>query len=171
MSCRTNVRNAFRQCRRRGKPKSNFLGNTQKGPDARKDIRFELRRTVLYVEAQILCPDAADGPFSVLPRRGGGIGRHTGLKIPRAARFVGVQIPPPAPNYQGVRYHPYSSHVPANSSIVPKSCPSLPLPVNSLTGSRALSALTLRYILICLAARFRSSLDIMLYLLKTESVL
>ena len=37
----------------------------QKCPGARKDLIFELRRTVLYVEAQILSPDAADGRFSV----------------------------------------------------------------------------------------------------------
>ena len=37
---------------------------SQKCTDARKDLRFELRRTVLYVEAQILSPDAADGRFS-----------------------------------------------------------------------------------------------------------
>src|SRR3972149_8833592 len=72
-------------------------GNTQKCPVARKDGGFEARRTVLYVESQIHRPDAANGRFSVLPSRGGGIGRHTGLKIPRTARFVGVQIPPPAP--------------------------------------------------------------------------
>jgi len=36
----------------------------QKCPGARKDLRIELRRTVLYVEAQFSSPDAADGYFS-----------------------------------------------------------------------------------------------------------
>jgi len=44
--------------------------NAQKCPGARKDIIFEARRTVLYVESQILCPDAADGRFSALTTYG-----------------------------------------------------------------------------------------------------
>ena len=48
---------------------SSFTSNpatvyAQKCSGARKDIEFELRRTVSYVEAQILIPDAADGRFS-----------------------------------------------------------------------------------------------------------
>ena len=42
--------------------------DAQKCPGARKDLKFELRRTVLYVEAQILIPDAADGHFSASTR-------------------------------------------------------------------------------------------------------
>ena len=45
----------------------NYSGNTQKCSVARKDLGFELRRTIMYVEAQILSPDAANGRFSVLP--------------------------------------------------------------------------------------------------------
>ena len=37
---------------------------SQKCPGARKDFKFEVRRTVWYVEAQIFTPDAADGRFS-----------------------------------------------------------------------------------------------------------
>ena len=67
----------------------------QKCPGARKEKKFELRRTVLYVEAQIFSPDAADGRFSTQSRESGGTGRRTGLRIQRAT--MGVQLPPLAP--------------------------------------------------------------------------
>jgi len=38
--------------------------DAQKCPVARKDLGFEPRRTIMYVEAQILSPDAANGHFS-----------------------------------------------------------------------------------------------------------
>ena len=50
---------------------------------------------MLYVEAQIFTPDAADGPFSTQSRESGGTGRRTGLRIQRAT--MGVQLPPLAP--------------------------------------------------------------------------
>ncbi len=37
---------------------------SEKHPGARKGLQFEARRTLLYVEPQIVSPDAADGHFS-----------------------------------------------------------------------------------------------------------
>ncbi len=57
----------------------------------------------MYVEAQILTPDAAYGYFSAKSRESGGTGRRTGLRIQRAT--MGVQLPPLAPAISKTEWH------------------------------------------------------------------